>query len=60
EFLVSMYPQETRQTIFETDETGSFHLPQKLKAGQYRVVEIQPPKGYALNPVPLEFSDIMG
>ena len=56
EFLVSMYPQETRQTIFETDETGSFHLPQKLKAGQYRVVEIQPPKGYALNPVPLEFS----
>lgn len=56
EFLVSMYPQETRQTIFETDESGSFHLPQKLKAGKYRVVEIQPPKGYARNPSPLEFS----
>lgn len=56
EFLVSMYPQETRQTIFETDESGSFHLPQKLKAGQYRVVEVEPPKGYALNPVPVEFT----
>lgn len=56
EFLVTVYPKEVRQTIFETDETGSFHLPEKLKAGDYRIVEIQPPKGYALNETPLEFS----
>lgn len=56
EFLVSLYPQELRQTIFETDETGSFHLPQKLKAGQYRLVEIRPPMGYGKNTEPLEFT----
>lgn len=56
EFLVSLYPQELRQTVFETDETGSFHLPQKLKAGQYRLIEIRPPAGYGLNAEPLEFT----
>lgn len=56
EFVVSMYPKETRQTVFETDESGSFYLPEKLNAGLYRVVEVKAPKGYALSKVPLEFS----
>ena len=56
EYLVTYYPHEIRQTVFETDESGSFYLPEKLKTGDYRVVEVAPPPGYALNMEPVEFS----
>lgn len=46
---------EDKIVILKTDESGSVMLPEMLKTGQYRVVEVKAPQGYALNENPVEF-----
>lgn len=40
------YPSESVYDMFETDENGSFVLPEKLPAGDYYFQEVKAPKGY--------------
>lgn len=49
------YPQETVYNTFQTDESGSFILPDRLPAGIYYFQEKQAPKGYVLSKEPLRF-----
>lgn len=43
------YPEEKILDVFETDEKGQFLLPEKLTAGEYRLIEVEAPEGYMLN-----------
>lgn len=43
---VSHYPFLSERDTWETDEAGSFMLPQKLKPGRYYLKELKAPKGY--------------
>ena len=52
----SHYPEETVYSVFETDESGSFVLPEKLPAGRYYFQEIRAPQGYVLNKEPIGFT----
>ena len=42
------YPKKETTEVFKTDEDGSVHLPSPLKYGEYKLVEIKAPHGYAL------------
>ena len=42
------YPKKETTDVFKTDEDGSVHLPSPLKYGEYKLVEIKAPHGYAL------------
>lgn len=44
--MKTMYPKEKTIDVFETDQTGSFTLPEKLPYGQYYLREIHAPRGY--------------
>ncbi len=55
EMTVTHYPSLVIQDTWETDETGSFLLPEKLKPGIYYLKEVQAPKGYLQGEL-LEFS----
>lgn len=52
---VTHYPSLVVQDTWETDETGSFLLPEKLKPGIYYLKETEAPKGYLKGEL-LEFS----
>lgn len=54
------YPKETVHSIFSTDESGSFVLPEKLPAGVYYFREVQAPQGYLLSEELLKFEIIEG
>lgn len=47
--MSAYYPEETVYHVFETDESGSFLLPEKLPAGRYYFQEVRAPEGYLLN-----------
>lgn len=49
------YPQETVHSIFSTDESGSFVLPEKLPAGVYYFREMQALQGYLISEELLKF-----
>lgn len=49
------YPQETVHSTFQTDESGSFILPERLSAGIYYFQEIQAPEGYVISREPVRF-----
>ena len=54
EMTVSHYPHLIKQDTWETDNTGSFMLPEKLKVGTYYLKEIGAPEGYLQGQI-LEF-----
>ncbi|MCU6747526.1 SpaA isopeptide-forming pilin-related protein [Faecalicatena acetigenes] len=45
---VTHYPSLVTTDTFETDETGSFVLPERLPHGEYYLHEVQAPEGYLL------------
>ena len=49
------YPQETVHSTFQTDESGSFVLPERLAAGVYYFRELNAPAGYLLNEELIKF-----
>lgn len=49
------YPQETVYNTFQTDESGSFVLPDRLPAGVYYFREKQAPEGYVLSKETVRF-----
>ena len=46
EMVVTHYPSLVVQDTWETDGTGSFMLPEKLKVGTYYLKEVEAPAGY--------------
>lgn len=44
--LVQRYPNTVEYTEFQTDDSGSFQLPEKLKYGTYFLEEVTSPEGY--------------
>lgn len=42
--------------VYYTDENGFLTLPDEITYGNYELTEVTPPKGYALNSVPIAFS----
>ncbi|WP_287971359.1 SpaA isopeptide-forming pilin-related protein, partial [Blautia sp.] len=46
EMTVSHYPHLIKQDTWETDVTGSFMLPEKLRVGTYYLKEVEAPEGY--------------
>ena len=46
--IISHYPDLNETDTFETDENGSFVLPEKLQHGDYYLHEVQAPEGYLL------------
>ena len=57
--VVSMtihYPQTQVIDTFETDESGSFMLPEKLEYGQYYLKEVQAPEGYLFSEKEVPFT----
>lgn len=53
--MTAHYPSQTEQSVFSTDESGCFILPEKLPAGTYYFREILPPQGYMLSGELLRF-----
>lgn len=53
--FTSYSPSKVTFTEFTTDENGQFTLPNKLKYGTYRLVEVKAPEGYLLCD-PIEFT----
>ena len=51
---VTTYPYSTQHKTFITNESGTLTLPEVLHPGRYRVTEVAAPKGYILNPNPVE------
>ncbi len=47
--MTTYYPKKEVHEIFETDEDGSFILPEKLPAGRYFFREVEAPEGYVLS-----------
>jgi len=50
------YPNKHTLDVFETDETGTFQLPDTLPYGSYELVEQAPPEGYVLSSTPVYFA----
>lgn len=51
--FVDYSPHKVTFTEFTTDENGQFTLPQALKHGDYKLVEVKAPEGYLLcDPIP--------
>ena len=50
-----LYPTKYDISVFETDESGMLELPQWLGCGNYKLIEVQAPEGYILNPDPIPF-----
>ncbi len=53
--MTTYYPQQIIHDTFQTDESGSFTLPDKLSAGKYYFQEVHAPHGYVQNESLLEF-----
>ncbi|MBE6156378.1 MAG: hypothetical protein E7161_01350 [Firmicutes bacterium] len=53
---VSQYVGGKTYDTFKTDETGTFISYLKLEAGNYKIIEIESPKGYLINDEGVEFS----
>lgn len=49
------YPRENVYSTFQTDESGSFVLPDRLPAGTYYFQEKQAPEGYVISKDPVRF-----
>lgn len=49
------YPSPQSIEIWETDDTGSYTLPELLPYGEYRIEELSAPSGYVLNEETLLF-----
>ena len=43
------YPNKYTTDVFKTDENGAVHLPEALRFGEYKLVEIKAPYGYVLS-----------
>ena len=50
-----MYPEPTTIDIFYTNSEGYLILPEMLKHGNYKGIEVQAPYGYVLNSTPFTF-----
>lgn len=50
------YPQVTTIHTFYTNKEGYLITPEKLKYGNYKIVEVQAPYGYVLDQTPTPFS----
>lgn len=50
------YPQVTTIHTFYTNKEGYLITPEKLKYGNYKIVEVQAPYGYVLDQTPVPFS----
>lgn len=44
--LSTYYPERLSFRFFETTESGTFYLPEKIKAGRYELHELTEPEGY--------------
>lgn len=53
--MTTYYPKEETGSIFTTDETGSFILPEKLPAGIYYFREVKAPEGYLISSEDVRF-----
>lgn len=53
--MTTYYPDKVVHEIFETDERGTFVLPEKLPAGVYYFREVQAPEGYLLSGEDIRF-----
>lgn len=53
--MTTYYPDKVVHEIFETDEGGTFVLPEKLPAGVYYFREVQAPEGYLLSREDIRF-----
>lgn len=54
--MKAYYPSAEKSDVYETDENGSFVLPEKLPAGTYYFREVTAPYGYLLEEELLEFT----
>lgn len=54
--MTAYYPEKKVFEFFETDENGSFLLPERLPAGEYYFREIQAPDGYLLYKEDIRFT----
>src|SRR5699024_10710133 len=46
--MTTYYPEKKVYETFETNENGTFLLPEKLPAGEYYFRELRAPEGYLL------------
>ena len=53
--MTTYYPKEETVSVFTTDESGSFILPEKLPAGVYYFREVKAPEGYLLSSEDIRF-----
>ncbi len=53
--MTTYYPKKETRSIFTTDESGSFILPEKLPAGVYYFREVTAPEGYLLSREDIRF-----
>lgn len=47
--MITTYPSKVEHKSFFTDADGDLILPEKLRAGRYRIEEVSAPDGYILN-----------
>lgn len=57
--LNTYYPERLSYRFFETTESGTFYLPEKIKAGRYELHELTEPEGYdASDNIPFEVASV--